>query len=186
MKKIIVTIIFMVVCASAQYLPFALKFGDDLEIISKTLGVEPDSVDLEDGTSLYTLNKSLGSYEVNNVVCLFHEKKLYRIALLFEERSFHLCKSMYDNLSESLSKKYKKIKSENLFFEPYYYGDGYEFQAIRNKKGFVYTTFVANYNELEYSVEISIAEGYVRILYTDTKMFSEKQKKDQEKLEGSL
>ena len=72
-------------------------------------------------------------------------KTVWKVAVNFpEQKSWSTLKSMYNNYKVSLTNKYGDPASDYHFFsKPYYEGDGYEFQALRNEKCF-YTAMFEN------------------------------------------
>ena len=60
----------------------------------------------------------------------------YKVAVFFEEKeTFSSLETQYRSLLKSYSDKYgNPEKSYDFFIDPYYKGDGYELQALRNDK----------------------------------------------------
>lgn len=79
-----------------------------------------------------------------------------KIVIYFPERnSFHKLKEDYERYLDILTTKYgNPTKKYFLFVSPYYEGDGYELQAIKNDKGIVASMWLS-INNLSLSVSIS-------------------------------
>lgn len=78
------------------------------------------------------------------------------IVVLNGSDNFPLLDAKYQNIVLLFTKKYGSCESENRYFEtPYYEGDGYEIQAIRN-------------NKCQITTRWKLAEGEIRIIiYND-------------------
>lgn len=68
-------------------------------------------------------------------------KIVCKVAIFFGGGSWESLKREYNNVKDLFSKKYGKPSNEYEFFkDPYYEGDGYELQALKNDKC-VYASF---------------------------------------------
>ena len=94
-------------------------------------------------------------------------KTMHSIIVNFgEQNSWYSLKSKYKKLKEQLISKYNHTpKSTEYFADPYYEGDGYEMQALRNEKCFYFSTF--NFNNGK--IGIYIVGNKVQLLYQDSK-----------------
>ncbi len=62
-------------------------------------------------------------------------KIVWKVAVQFPKKSsWYSLKDEYQTFKTSYTNKYGKPKSYEFFSKPYYEGDGYELQALRNKK----------------------------------------------------
>lgn len=84
-----------------------------------------------------------------------------------EESNWYSLKSSYNSFKEQFSKKYgNPFKTFEFFSKPYYEGDGYEMQALRNEKCFYYTYWdnidgiisieISSYENIKFSYEDKI------------------------------
>ena len=93
----------------------------------------------------------------------------YRITIMTDSySSWYTLKVKYRALKESYIQKYPNYEDFEFFREPYYEGDGYELQALKNEKC-VYSTFFDT-EEGTISIELSSVSsqsGYIVIRYED-------------------
>ena len=94
-------------------------------------------------------------------------KKVKSVIVFYpKDNSWSSIKYAYFKLKDSFKKKYPLEKEFELFSDPYYEGDGYEMQAVRNDKCF-YTSFfqpdlgkimlhISKYEQLQVVYEDSI------------------------------
>ena len=94
-------------------------------------------------------------------------KTMHSIIVNFgEQTSWYSLKAKYKKLKEQLTSKYNHTpKSTEYFADPYYEGDGYEMQALRNEKCFYFSTF----NFYNCKIGIYIVGNKVQLLYQDSK-----------------
>ena len=103
-------------------------------------------------------------------------KTMHSIIVNFgEQTSWYSLKAKYKKLKEQLTSKYNHTpKSTEYFADPYYEGDGYEMQALRNEKCFYFSTF----NFYNGKIGIYIVGNKVQLLYQDSKGKSINQKEE--------
>ena len=87
------------------------------------------------------------------------------VVYLPKQTSWYSIKSEYEYYTEIFTKKYGKPSDSFSFFsDPYYEGDGYEMQAVRNEK----CTFFSGYHIQEGIICVDISKyQQIRIAYED-------------------
>lgn len=104
------------------------------------------------------------------IVCVTPNTNIvYKIIVVFESvDNWWSLKSDYYKLKDQISSKYvvTATKENETFFKPYYEGDGYELQALRNGKCVYYSKFNVDYGEI--AVLISKIECGICLYYTDS------------------
>lgn len=109
-------------------------------------------------------------------------KTVFRVAVITEnEVSWRSLKNTYNTVKETYNNKYGEGRSYEFFEDPYYEGDGFEFQALRRDK----CTYATFYTTPEGNISIQMkgsstsSEGYLLITYEDDKNF-DKAKEERE------
>lgn len=105
-------------------------------------------------------------------------KTMHSIIVNFgEQTSWYSLKAKYKKLKEQLTSKYNHTpKSTEYFADPYYEGDGYEMQALRNEKCFYFSTF--NFDNGK--IGVYIVGNKVQLLYQDSNGNSLNKKEENE------
>lgn len=105
-------------------------------------------------------------------------KTMHSIIVNFgEQTSWYSLKAKYKKLKEQLTSKYNHTpKSTEYFADPYYEGDGYEMQALRNEKCFYFSTF--NFDNGK--IGVYIVGNKVQLLYQDSNGNSLNEKEENE------
>ena len=105
-------------------------------------------------------------------------KTMHSILVNFgEQTSWYSLKAKYKKLKEQLTSKYNHTpKSTEYFADPYYEGDGYEMQALRNEKCFYFSTF--NFDNGK--IGVYIVGNKVQLLYQDSNGNSLNEKEENE------
>ena len=105
-------------------------------------------------------------------------KTMHSILVNFgEQTSWYSLKAKYKKLKEQLTSKYNHApKSTEYFADPYYEGDGYEMQALRNEKCFYFSTF--NFDNGK--IGVYIVGNKVQLLYQDSNGNSLNEKEENE------
>ena len=190
MKKIIITILLVVMGNLFSQLPLGLNFGMTKAQVQNAL-VKSNTMlfmDREDILVFRTENKIAGE-NATLLMGVFFENKMVKFGITFEDELYYDVVSTYNKIQDIISKKYKMIDNTKTFYDPYYEGDGYEMQAINNKKGFIYSTFeqvIESKNLVAYiSVNSKNSQvGCVALHYSDKEMF-QKYLDDKAKKEAS-
>ena len=87
------------------------------------------------------LTGSFGGYSVEILPVTTQSNVVWKVIVAFPDKtSWHDLTSIYNDLKEALNIKYGQAKYYEFFREPYYLGDGYEMQALKNDKA-VYVGF---------------------------------------------
>ncbi|MBR5035131.1 MAG: hypothetical protein IKX71_07465 [Bacteroidales bacterium] len=91
------------------------------------------------------------------------------IAQLPSKSSWYSVKNQYFEFKEKYTDKYGKPNDEFEFFsKPYYEGDGYELQAVKNDKGYYTTYWKSDLGIIVVSIAAtSSSEGWVQLGYED-------------------
>lgn len=103
-------------------------------------------------------------------ICVYTTKKtktVYSILVVFEEEtSWYSLKSAYKKFKNQLTQKYKIAPDvTEEFVDPYYEGDGYEMQALRNRKCFYWSHF----NFDNGTIKLVILDDRIALQYLDKK-----------------
>jgi len=106
-------------------------------------------------------------------------KTVYKIVVVFSEKSsWHSLKNQYNSIKEQLTNKYKNPTQNNCFFKsPYYDGDGYEMQAVKNNKCLWLTQWNLESGEISLAIYSTCS---VIIQYEDKINMQKKAKEDEE------
>lgn len=88
------------------------------------------------------------------------------VVYLPKQTSWYSIKSEYKYYTEMFTKKYgTPLHTFSFFSEPYYEGDGYEMQAIRNEK----CTYFSGYHTQEGIISVDISKyQQIKIAYEDS------------------
>lgn len=97
-------------------------------------------------------------------------------AFLKESKSWTSIKSAYNSYKELFSKKYGEPQSFEFFKKPYYEGDGYELQAIKNDK----CTYMSIWKTKNGIISIGISTTIEIVIDYGDKINSEKAEKEQD------
>lgn len=125
----------------------------------------------------YTLEKNKGNSAIMSgqftgkdaEVYVFSTKKsntVWKVVIyLPKQTSWYSIKAQYEYYAEMYGKKYGTPAHTFAFFsDPYYEGDGYEMQAVRNKK----CHYFSSYHTAEGVISVEISEfEQVKIVYED-------------------
>lgn len=123
---------------------------------------------LDSSDNMYFLTGSFAGFDNVTIAVLGtpQTNTAYKVAVFFEEKeTFSSLETQYRSLLKSYSDKYgNPEKSYDFFIDPYYKGDGYELQALRNDKCRYISFFTIDKGYL--SVEISKMQKVV-VYYED-------------------
>lgn len=137
--------------------------------------------DTDDG--VYLLDGKFGGKECD-IYFLSTEKTktVWKVAVFFEKKnSWSSLKSDYNSIKEQLITKYgKPKKSYNFFSNPYYEGDGYELQAVKNEKCTYFTTWELVGGAI--SLQISGTDGCRLVIQYEDKTNMTKMQKEKEEI----
>ena len=118
--------------------------GNLTNFVSKMKSIGYTVIDEED--NLVFMKGKFTNRDVKLLVCSsVKTHTVWKVCVLFDEaRSWSSLKSDYLEYKDLFTKKYGKASdSYEFFLSPYYEGDGFEFQALRNEKCH-YITFWEN------------------------------------------
>ena len=103
------------------------------------------TVEAEDGNVVLMKGKFTNRDATLLVCSSVKSHTVWKVCVLFDEASsWNSLKSDYLEYKELFTKKYGKSSDcYEIFLDPYYEGDGYELQALRNEKCY-YVTFFEN------------------------------------------
>jgi len=112
-------------------------------------------------------------------------KTVWKVAVFLpKESSWRSLKSEYNSVKEQITQKYgKPTKSFNFFSSPYYEGDGYELQAIKNEK----CTYYSYWNSENGAITLKISTDCEIIIgYEDDTNSELDDTESNEKIQGDL
>lgn len=92
--------------------------------------------------------------------------QMHTITVSFERSSWYSLKSQYEEIKRLIKDKYNTTPNNSLekFYSPYYEGDGYEMQALRNDKCTYFNTFKIGNDK----IGVYILEEKVLLLYENS------------------
>ena len=93
---------------------------------------------------------------------------VFKVFALHEYSSWSRLSSAFDDAVELYQKKYGKPDYDFKFFSsPYYEGDGYELQALRNDKCHYYFAWQLENGVISVSLQYLVGKYYIRYAYED-------------------
>lgn len=123
---------------------------------------------LNSSDNIYFLTGSFAGYDNVTIAVVGTPKTntAYRVSVFFGKKdTFTSLERQYRSLLDSYSKKYgNPEKSYDFFIDPYYKGDGYELQALKNDKCRYVSFFTVDKGHL--SIEIAKMQE-VMVTYED-------------------
>ena len=180
MKNLILTIAFaiLVITSSAQSFD-GVPIEGDLPTAVARFKAKGYTVD-----KYFDRGVQLKGKVANNDIQIFlfttpTSKKIFKLVGYFDtETSWYSLKATYDRMLEKLETKYGAPDSKKAeFITPYYYGDGYELQAVSLEK----TNFYCNwYNRDNLTLGLEISKyKQVKLTYENDKMMAIKEAEQQ-------
>lgn len=166
-----------------------IPWGTELQEAQKRLQELGFTVkELEDGTPIF---KGKLAGEVCTGVIVEDQGKVVAYNISFHNsgegfKSWITAKPVYMRIKNILKSKYGEPKSVEFFSDPYEEGDGYEFQAIKNDRGYYGSIWESNYSG---SVTLAVVlekfdEANIHLVYQSP--YLDRKKKGEEKASEKL
>ena len=93
---------------------------------------------------------------------------VFKVIVLHEYTSWRNLSSAFDDATELYTQKYGMPKSKYQFFSsPYYKGDGYELQALRNDKCHYFFIWEVTNGALSVRLQYLLGNYYLTMVYED-------------------
>jgi hypothetical protein len=146
-----------------------IRFGES-KINAKALMAKRSDTKLTKAEKdcLYYSGGTFGGQKVLEFLLLFNKDKFYSGIVILNEISEIDLLDTYDRIKDIVSQKYG-LPDEDIkeFKVPYYYGDGYEKQALQLGKAQIYSKWVFENNNSDDDIIICniSSEGLISILY---------------------
>lgn len=176
MKKLILFAIFFLLpfyifaqmdLTGALGLKFGMNMASVKEVLNGKGGVFVPSE--SDSSSVAYICITMGSLQINLVVCLFINDKLYRIGAIFYPPIGVNTQEVFDNIESIIETKYGEPRSIREFISPYSDGQGDVADAVIAGKATINSSWNQFNNSSSINLEIRAIESYVVIMlyYTD-------------------
>ncbi|MBP1631446.1 MAG: hypothetical protein H6Q15_2339 [Bacteroidetes bacterium] len=170
MKKIICSVLFILLCCSIyaqEHMKFkGLDITGNVNSFGNLLAKQGYKLQESEDNAL-TFVGGFASIQ-NCIIYIIGSPKtstIWKVAVLLpKENSWSSAKETYRKFKTQLSEKYGIGKSYEFFKDPYFEGDGYEFQAISKDKCYYSTFWTLQSGAV--SIEISSSEKII-ISYED-------------------
>lgn len=182
MKKSIILLLFVVLGFISSFAQEHISFmgipvdGPASAFVTK-LKAKGFTLDKSDDKA-YLMSGSFTGKDVELFVFFSPKTKVAcKVVVYYPKRtSWYSIKGEYNNLKESYEKKYHLRNSFSFFSDPYYEGDGYEMQAVRNEK----CNYISFFDAPGGGIVVEISEfEQVKVAYEDDANM-EKSRKERE------
>lgn len=163
-------LIFASIVFAQEHLTFKnIPIDGDIKNFTKEMISAGFSKDTENSSDTYTIFKGefMGKSSEIYVFCT-PTGLVFKVLVLHEYSTWSSLSSAFNDATELFTKKYGKPSSDYHFFSsPYYNGDGYELQALRNDKCYYLYIWEPDNGTIAVQLKNIGKSYYVTITYED-------------------